>query len=46
MCFSAHCRRGGSIYDLAAVLWRLDTRGHDFLELRRRLLRAFPEAGA
>jgi hypothetical protein len=44
MCFSARCSRGGSIYDLAAVLWRLDTRGHDFLELRRRLLRAFPEA--
>lgn len=42
MCFSARCRRGGSIYDLAAAIWGLGTRGHDFLELRRRLLQAFP----
>jgi CHC2 zinc finger len=42
MCFSAHCRRGGSIYDLAAALWGLGTRGQDFLELRRRLLAYFP----
>lgn len=41
MCFSARCRRGGSIYDLAAALWGLSTRGHDFLELRHRLLQAF-----
>jgi hypothetical protein len=34
-CFG--CERGGSIYDLAAELWRLDTHGEDFLELRRRL---------
>jgi len=31
------CQRGGSVYDLAAPLWGLDTRGADFLELRRRL---------
>lgn len=41
-CFSARCRRGGSIYDLAAAVWGLGTRGHDFRELRRRLFRAFP----
>lgn len=44
MCFSARCRRGGSIYDLAAATWGLGTRGHDFLELRRHLLQAFPLA--
>ncbi len=35
-CFS--CRRGGTIYDLAAGLWGLQTRGIDFHELRSRLL--------
>ncbi|MDA0168432.1 hypothetical protein OJ998_04975 [Solirubrobacter taibaiensis] len=34
-CFS--CRRGGTIYDLAAGVWGLETRGRDFVELRRRL---------
>jgi hypothetical protein len=34
-CFS--CKRGTSVYDLAAPLWGLATRGADFLELRRRL---------
>jgi CHC2 zinc finger len=34
-CFG--CGRGGSIYDLAGLLWRRDTRGEDFLELRREL---------
>ena len=34
-CFS--CRRGTSLYDLAAPLWGLRTRGPDFLELKRRL---------
>jgi len=38
-CFS--CRRGGSIYDLAAELWGFRTRGREFVELRRRLLEAF-----
>jgi hypothetical protein len=38
-CFS--CGRGGSIYDLAAGLWELETRGRDFLRVRRRLLDAF-----
>ena len=38
-CYS--CRRGGSIYDLAAELWGVGTRGRDFIELRRRLLEAF-----
>lgn len=42
MCFSARCRRGGSIYDLAAALWGLDTHGKDFRELRHHLLQAFP----
>ena len=31
------CRRGGTIYDLAACLWRRPARGGDFLELRREL---------
>jgi CHC2 zinc finger/RepB DNA-primase from phage plasmid len=34
-CFG--CGRGGSIYDFAALLWRMQTRGDQFLELRRRL---------
>lgn len=34
-CFG--CNRGGSIYDLAAGLWGLRTRGDDFRELWRRL---------
>ncbi|WP_081685631.1 CHC2 zinc finger domain-containing protein [Candidatus Solirubrobacter pratensis] len=35
-CFS--CRRGGTIYDLAAAVWGLQTRGRDFVEIQRRLL--------
>lgn len=38
-CFG--CQTGGTIYDLAARLWQLDTRDHDFLELRDRLQAAF-----
>jgi hypothetical protein len=38
-CFS--CGRGGSIYDLAAALWDVGTRGRDFIELRRRLTDRF-----
>jgi len=34
-CFG--CGRGGSIYDLAALLWQRETRGRDFLALRREL---------
>jgi hypothetical protein len=34
-CFG--CGRGGSIYDLAALLWQRGTRGEDFLQLRREL---------
>ncbi len=34
-CFG--CRRGGSVYDLAALLWRATPRGAEFLRLRRRL---------
>ena len=34
-CFG--CRRGGSIYDFAGVLWSMQTRGSEFSELRRRL---------
>ena len=34
-CFS--CRRGGSVYDLAAELWGLDPRGVEFLRLRAQL---------
>ena len=35
-CFG--CGRGGSIYDLAALLWGRETRGRDFSELRRELV--------
>jgi hypothetical protein len=38
-CFS--CGRGGSIYDLAAGVWRLRPRGREFLEIRKRLLERF-----
>lgn len=38
-CFG--CRRGGSIFDFAAALWGLQTRGPDFVELRRRLQERF-----
>lgn len=31
------CGRGTSVYDLAAPLWGLETRGRDFIELRSRL---------
>jgi hypothetical protein len=34
-CFG--CRRGGSVFDLAAELWSMETRGPGFLRLRRRL---------
>lgn len=34
-CFG--CRRGGSVFDLAGALWRMDTRGAAFLRLRDRL---------
>jgi CHC2 zinc finger len=34
-CFG--CGRGGSVYDLAALLWGRTTRGEDFVELRREL---------
>jgi DNA primase len=34
-CFS--CRRGGTIYDLAAGIWGLQTKGRDFVEVRQRL---------
>jgi hypothetical protein len=34
-CFG--CRLGGSIYDFGALLFGLDTHGHQFLQLRQRL---------
>ncbi|MGZ6637970.1 MAG: CHC2 zinc finger domain-containing protein [Solirubrobacteraceae bacterium] len=34
-CFG--CGHGGSVYDLAALLWGRKTRGKDLLELRREL---------
>jgi hypothetical protein len=39
-CFG--CGRGGTIIDLAAHLWGLDTRGSDYYELRTRLRHLFP----
>jgi hypothetical protein len=38
-CFS--CNRGGSIYDLAAELWGMGTKGRDFIQLRQLLLERF-----
>lgn len=35
-CFGA-CRRGGSIYDFAGLLWGVGTKRREFLELRARL---------
>ena len=34
-CFG--CGRGGSVYDLASLLWQRETRGRDFIRLRREL---------
>ena len=34
-CFG--CGRGGSIYDLASLLWERPARGRDFIELRREM---------
>ena len=39
-CFG-RCRRGGTIYDLAAPLYGCDARGEDFLRLRTELRRLF-----
>lgn len=36
-CFG--CRRGGSVYDFAALLWQTGTHGLEFIELRERLTR-------
>jgi hypothetical protein len=45
-CFGA-CRRGGTIYDLAAPLYGYAVRGENFLRLRAELRRLFrPEAGS
>jgi hypothetical protein len=35
-CFGA-CRRGGTIYDFAAALWSIGTKGRGFIQLRDRL---------
>jgi hypothetical protein len=43
-CFG--CRRGGSVYDFAAMLSGSSTRGDDFLELRNRLLLVLDVQGA
>lgn len=37
-CFGA-CQMGGSVYDFASRLWRMETKGPSFLKLRRRLAR-------
>jgi hypothetical protein len=34
------CGRGGSVYDLAALLWQTPPRGQGFTELRQRLAAA------
>lgn len=39
-CFG-RCRRGGTIYDLAAPLYVHDPNGHDFQRLRDQLRRLF-----
>jgi hypothetical protein len=38
-CFG--CRRGGSVYDLASGIWRVEPRGRDFVALREALLQLF-----
>jgi hypothetical protein len=43
-CFGS-CRTGGSIYDFAALLYGLGTRGRDFLNLRQRLAEDLHIAG-
>jgi len=42
-CFGA-CRAGGSVYDFASRLWRMETKGPSFVQLRRRLAREFEVA--
>lgn len=42
-CFG--CRRGGSIYDLAAAVWQRELRGTAFLDLRRDLQDHFGQRG-
>jgi hypothetical protein len=39
-CFGA-CRRGGTIYDLAAPMYGYTPRGEDFVRLRTELRRVF-----
>jgi hypothetical protein len=34
------CGRGGSVYDLAALLWSISPSGRGFIELRQRLAEA------
>jgi hypothetical protein len=31
------CQAGGSVFDFAARVWRIDTKGRAFLQLRSRL---------
>jgi RepB DNA-primase from phage plasmid/CHC2 zinc finger len=38
-CFG--CRRGGTVFDFAAALWGLQTKGREFLLLRERLAQQF-----
>jgi DNA primase len=38
------CGAGGSIYDFAGTVWRLETKGRAFLELRARLADMFVAA--
>lgn len=38
-CFA--CNRGGTIYDLASLLWGIETRGPAFVELHKRLRAVF-----
>ncbi len=40
-CFGARCKKGGTIFDFAALLWDIGTRNSDFLKLRRRLAATF-----
>lgn len=40
--FHCHgCGVGGSIYDFAGMLWDLDRRGHQFMEIHKRLIEVF-----
>jgi hypothetical protein len=45
-CFGSGCERGGTIFDFAGYLWRIEPRGDGFLEILSRLAQVFNLRGA